>query len=108
MTEIICAGLTGIFTIIVALIAAGGRKRDKRDAERDARTEARAEQRANEGRLQMAMIEANSKLVVGVAMALKRGHCNGEVEAGLSAVQKTTAEYEKFLEGIAYDHLGKA
>ena len=51
------------------------------------------------------MIDAECKLTVGVAMALKRGHCNGEVEAGLAAVQKTTKEYERFLEDIAIEHI---
>lgn len=51
------------------------------------------------------MIDANCKLTVGVAMALKRGHCNGEVEQGLAAIQKTQRDYEQFLEGIGIDHI---
>ena len=83
-TEVICTIITGAVGIICA---------------------AMAEQRAKEGRLQLAMINANCQLTVGVAMALKRGHCNGEVEAGLAAIEKTTKEYEQFLEGIAIDHI---
>ena len=38
-------------------------------------------------------------------MALKRGHCNGEVEQGLAAIKRTQHEYEQFLEGIALDQI---
>ena len=90
MTEVICAALTGFCAIVCAAIASQASKREKR---------------AKEGRLQLAMIDANCKLTVGVAMALKRGHCNGEVEQGLAAIQKTQREYEQFLEGIGIDHI---
>ena len=51
------------------------------------------------------MINANCQLTVGVAMALKRGKCNGEVEQGLAAIENATKEYEQFLEGIAIEHI---
>ena len=100
MTEVICAALTGFCAIVCAVIASQASKREKRE-----KAERRAEQRAKEGRLQLAMIDANCKLTVGVAMALKRGHCNGEVEQGLAAIQKTQRDYEQFLEGIGIDHI---
>ena len=53
----------------------------------------------------MAMIAANSKLTVGVAMALKHGHTNGEVEEGLAAVETANNEYTRFLEEIALNHI---
>lgn len=53
------------------------------------------------------MIEANSKLTVGIAMALKHGHANGEVEAGLKAVDEAQREYVEFLEGIAIEQITK-
>ena len=100
----------------VPLSAPGGARRDREEkaqreraeaeerAQRE-RVEARAAQRAKEGRLQLAMIHAVGKLTVGVAMALKRGHCNGEVEDGLEAVQKADTEYAAFLESVAVEHL---
>ena len=54
-------------------IASQASKREKREKEEQERINRRAEQRAKEGRLQLAMIDANCKLTVGVAMALKRG-----------------------------------
>ncbi len=100
MTEIICTFITAAATIICAYMAAQGKKRaDKEDA--------RAEQRSKEGRLQLQMLDANSKLTIGVAMALKHGHANGEVEEGLKAVEDAQKEYVEFLEGIALDHIKK-
>lgn len=104
--------------IACALIAAWSNRqaradkaqREKAEAEdkaQRARVEARAAQRAKEGRLQLEMLHANSKLTVGVAMALKRGHCNGEVEDGLEAIKNADQAYAAFLEGIAVDHLTK-
>ena len=105
MTEVICTALTGFCAIGCAALASQASKREKREKEEQERINRRAEQRAKEGRLQLAMIDANCKLTVGVAMALKRGHCNGEVEQGLAAIQKTQREYEQFLEGIGIDHI---
>lgn len=105
MVEIICAIITGVAAIICAAMAAQASKREKRERAEQERIDRRAEQRAKEDRLQLAMINALSQLTVGVAMALKRGHCNGEVEDGLKAVQQTSREYEQFLEGIGIDHI---
>lgn len=100
MVEIICAFIAAAATVICAIIAAGQKKRD-------AKEEVRAEQRAKEGRLQLKMLDANAKLTIGVAMALKHGHANGEVEEGLKAVEDANNEYVHFLEGIAIDKLKK-
>lgn len=100
MTEIICSAIAAIATIICAYISTQYKKME-------ARNEALAEQRAKEGRLQLKMLDANSKLTIGVAMALKNGHANGEVEAGLKAVDEAQQEYVEFLEGIAIDQITK-
>ena len=100
MTDILCTFITAAATIICAYMAAQGKKRSDRE-------DARAERRAKEGRLQLEMIEANSKLTVGIAMALKHGHANGEVEAGLKAVDEAQREYVEFLEGIAIEQITK-
>lgn len=100
MIEIICAVIAAAATIICARIAAEGKKRD-------AREDARSEQRAKEGRLQLKMLDANTKLTIGVAMALKHGRANGEVEEGMAAVEEARNEYLQFLEGIAIDRIKK-
>ena len=40
-------------------------------------------------------------------MALKTGHANGEIEAGLKAVEDAQNDYRLFLEGLALDELKK-
>lgn len=97
--------LAAVSTIICAYIAADNKKRGKAQDKRDKEEEERASQRAKEGRLQLRMLNANSQLTVGVAMALKRGHCNGEVEEGLKAVKEANDEYTKFLEDIAINNI---
>ena len=53
------------------------------------------------------MIAANLKLTVGVAMVLKHGHANGEVEEGLGAIDATNSDYAKFLKNLAHEHIKK-
>ena len=105
MTEIICAVVAAIATIICAWIAASTNRLEKARKKDEEKSEQRSLQRSKEARLQLAMIAANSKLTVGVAMALKHGHTNGEVEEGLAAVQTANDEYARFLEEVALDHI---
>ena len=105
MTEIICAGIAGIATIICAWIASCNAKAEKQRKKDEEKAAEASRQRSKEARLQLAMIAANSKLTVGVAMALKHGHTNGEVEEGLEAVNSANTEYTKFLEELALDHI---
>ncbi len=105
MTEIICAGVAAVATIICAWIASTSAKAEKARKKDEERSERHSLQRSKEARLQLAMIAANSKLTVGVAMALKHGHTNGEVEEGLQAVETANSEYTRFLEELALDHI---
>lgn len=105
MINVICALIAAAATIVCAWIAGTSAKADKVRQINDERSEARAKERAKEARLQLAMIAANSKLTVGVAMALKNGHTNGEVEEGLAAVDNANNDYTRFLEEIALDHI---
>lgn len=100
MIEIVCAVIAAAATVLCAYIAAKDKKRDEKE-------ETRAEQRAKEGRLQLKMLDANNKLTIGMAIAIKRGHANGEVEAGLKAVEDAQAEYIDFLESVAIDQIKK-
>lgn len=100
MTEIVCSTIAAVATIICAYIGMKVKDMDKK-------TEERAEQRAKEGRLQLKLIAANNNLTIGVAMALKHGHANGEVEAGLREVESAQMEYQQFLENIAIDQIRK-
>ena len=107
MTEVICATIGAVSAIICAHVARTNQRRDKAEADRLEKSERRAAQRMRESHLQMRMLAAESDLTIGVAMALKRGYANGEIEKGLLAVEKAKQEYESFLEEIAAQHLAK-
>ena len=107
MTEIICAVVAAAATVICAWIASNTEKAEKVRKKDEEKAEQRSVQRSKEARLQLAMIAANSKLTVGVAMALKHGHTNGEVEEGLAAVETANNEYAHFLEEVALDHMNE-
>lgn len=105
--QIITASISAVATIICAAMARSNKIESERRAKIDARNEEQSNLRAKEGRLQLKMLEANSQLTVGVAMALKNGHCNGDVERGLQLVQDAQEDYRAFLEGLAIDKIRK-
>jgi len=98
MTEIICAAISAVAAISCAVVSAKHTKNQKRE-------EKRAELRAAENRLMLDMINANSKLAIGTAMAIKNGIANGELEKGLQAIKSCDEKYEKFIQEIAIEHL---
>lgn len=109
MNAIVIASISATASIIVAII--GGcftvqQNKIQKQAKEDAkRADARAEQRKRESLLAMEMNYANTKLTIGVAMALKRGHANGEIEEGLEMVNKASNNYNAYLREIANDAL---
>lgn len=107
MVEVICAFIAAVATIICAWIAKCNADTEKKRNASEKRSEELNAERAKEARLQMDMIAANSKLTVGVAMALKHGHANGEVEEGLAAVKTANEKYSDFLREIAINHMNK-
>lgn len=106
-SDVIATIVSAIASIICAYIAGQFAREKIRQSERDKKTDELEARRAEGAKLQLKMINANSKLTVGVAMALKNGHCNGEVEKGLHAVQEAEADYTQFLKEIALDSLKK-
>lgn len=105
MVEIITALISGLTSIIVACVGISIKKQNERHQEDAQEAAAHAKRRAEEGKLQLQMINANTQLTIGVAMALKHGHCNGEVEEGLRAVKQAQTDYNNFLKGIAIENL---
>lgn len=69
-------------------------------------SEERAKIRARESRLSMDMMYATSKLCVGTALALKRGHANGELDDGLEMVDRAADKYQEFLREVASGQIG--
>lgn len=91
--------------IIVALItgwySVKQSKVQKQIELRQEESDKKAELRRKESLLSMKMASANTKLTIGVAMALKTGHANGEIEEGMKAVNEAEREYSDFLKSIA-------
>ena len=104
---VIATIVSAIASIICAIVAGLFAREKKGQTEIEKRADELEARRAEEAKLQLKMINANSKLTVGVAKALKNGHCNGEVEEGLHAVQEVDADYTQFLEEIALGTLRK-
>lgn len=105
VATIISAAATIVVAIITGVISYKIAKLNRKIAEEKEESDKRAKQRKEEALLQMHMTQANSQLTIGIAMALKNGKCNGEVESGLKAVNEANDEYDKFLKKIALEDL---
>ncbi|MBO5969673.1 MAG: hypothetical protein J6S14_14360 [Clostridia bacterium] len=78
---------------------------NRKQNKKDAAVEKRAAERKKESLLALEMNMANAKLSYAVAMAVKRGKPNGEVEEGIAAYEAARKKYLQFLDNIAFDHL---
>lgn len=72
---------------------------------RDKTSEALRQARREETQLALEMQMATAQLSYATAMALKRGHANGEVEVGVAAYKQAKARYVAFLNRQAAEHL---
>lgn len=91
--------------VICSLIAAGAALLSAWIARSVSRQTGLNERKVEMAKLQMKMISANIMLTTGVAAAIKNGHANGEIKAGLEAVEKAQNEYDKFLNDLAIEEL---
>lgn len=98
LSPVLIAIITGLFSIKQA-------KMEKEISARYDNFADKIELRKKESLLSMKMASANTKLTIGVAMALKTGHANGEIEEGLKAVQEAENEYKNFLRKVAVDSI---
>lgn len=78
---------------------------NSRQKKREAKTDARAEARKQESLLALEMQMATAKMAYATAMALKRGHANGEVEDGIVSYEEARKKYLRFLNEQATDYL---
>lgn len=85
-------------SVIMAVFNSRQKKREKAADER-------AEARKKESLLALEMQMSTAKLAYATAMALKRGHANGEVEEGIDAYEDSRKKYLHFLNEQATDHL---
>ena len=71
----------------------------------DAKAEERAKAIKEETLLQLEMSMANNKLSYALAMAVKNGKHNGEVEEAVEAYEKAKKNFYKFMNKQAIEHL---
>jgi hypothetical protein len=78
---------------------------NRKQKHKDAHVERRAEARKKESLLALEMHMATAKLSYAVAMAVKRGSPNGEIEDGIEAYEAAKHKYLAFLNEQAAEHL---
>lgn len=98
LSPILTALITGVYSVKQSKVQKGINEKQEK-------MEKQAELRRKESLLSMKMASANTKLTIGIAMAMKHGHCNGEVEEGLKAVHQAEADYDSFLKEIAINDI---
>lgn len=74
---------------------------------RDIKTDKELDARKQEQRLSMAVMITGNKLAKATAMALKRGHTNGEVEEVLDAYDKAEQDYFDFINNQFVENITK-
>lgn len=100
MIEIVCASISAFAAIVVAIVGVKGEKRSKQ-------AERRAAEREQIYQLQMELQTANTELTKAIAIAIKRGYPNGEIEAAFSTVDKVEVKYNSYLQGLAAKKIAK-
>ncbi len=71
-------------------------ERERRMAEREERRERQEQDRQKSELLRISMLMATAKLSYAVAMAVKRGKPNGEIEEGIDAYNESLEKFREF------------
>lgn len=101
LTPFLSAVVPSIFcSIVLALF-------NRKQSRKDAAVEQRAAARKKESLLSLELNMANAKLSYAVAMAIKRGSPNGEVEEAIDAYDAAKKKYFEFLDKLAFESLDK-
>lgn len=100
MTDVICAGISGICAVAVAVI--GGQM-----SAAAKRSERHSELRRRESLLSLEMMDATLKLSVVTANALTGGHNNGNVAIARQRAGDAGDKYERFLRETTAYEVGK-
>lgn len=88
--QILSAALPGIITSVV--MALWNKKQKERDEIADEKEQARAKSEL----LRISLLVATAQLSYAVAMAVKRGKPNGEIEVGVAQYEKSMEEFRQF------------
>lgn len=93
-TEVICAILSGLTLIVVAIINQRSQQEQKKNDEYIKRRE-------REARLSMQINDACLQLSIATANAVLGGKNNGNVEKAYAAAEAARVEYMRFLQEVA-------
>lgn len=97
MIQLLCAVISGITAIAVAIIGIFAAREAKKNKEINKWYDIRAERRKKESLLSLKMLNATLELSIVSANALAGGHNNGNVEEARIAAKQARDEYEKFV-----------
>lgn len=94
MEEIVLRALWTVLPgIVVGIVMAVWNKRQK---ERDERADEKERERVRSELLRISLLVATAQLSYAVAMAVKRGRPNGEIEVGVAQYEKSMEEFRQF------------
>jgi hypothetical protein len=94
MTEIICAIIAALATIVVAVLEVRNRRERGKAEERYAI-------RSEESRLSMELMSAQCKLSLVTAKAVLNMKTNGDVEEAFEAVKEAQTKYDEYIRKLA-------
>lgn len=94
MEEIVLRALWAVLPgIVVGIVMAVWNKRQK---VRDEKAEEKDRERVKSELLRISLLLASAQLSYAVAMAVKRGRPNGEIEVGVAQYEKSMEEFRQF------------
>lgn len=99
--------ITVVGTVLVAVIesmAASDRKRLKTQTEKESE---RQRIREEESKKLIRIIEANTRLTLGIADAIRTGKCNGNIDGGISAVSEAESAYKQYAVDLLKEKVSK-
>lgn len=98
MVQIICAVVSGVASVVVALVGIKVTKTNKE-------TEQRAERRKAESMLMLELVVASVDLTEVCANALTGGHNNGNVKVARDNVEKARQKYKELQRTIVAEEI---
>ena len=105
MIQIICAAISGVTAIAVAIIGIFSAREAKKNKQLSEEYNQKLEKRKRENLLVLKMLNATLELSIVCANALAGGHNNGNVEESREAAKSAREAYENFmLEVMASEH----
>lgn len=106
MVQIICAIISGVTAIAVAIIGIISSKAAKKSANMSKVYQMNQERRKKADLLVLQMLDATLELSIVSSNALTNGHNNGNVEEARLAAKKAKEDYQAFLlEIMSEEHL---